>query len=68
MVENKPKATPEETESQELSSFNTLAAAVKGASLPSTKNSKLSSLDKDIGATKKSASTVDLFGLTDEVH
>mmetsp|Transcript_18300 Transcript_18300/g.37449 ORF Transcript_18300/g.37449 Transcript_18300/m.37449 type:complete len:328 (+) Transcript_18300:120-1103(+) len=67
-VENTPESSPEDAESHVLSSFNTLAATVKGANLPSTKNSKLSSLDKNIGTTKKSASTVDLFGLTDEVH
>merc|ERR1719473_845716 len=44
-----------------------LAAAVKGANLPSTKSAKLSSADNIIGATKKSASSVNLFGLSKEV-
>jgi len=44
-----------------------LAAAVKGANLPSTKSTKLSSIDSDVGPTIKSASTVNLFGLSEEV-
>ena len=56
----------EEPVSDEQKTLESLAAAVKGANLPS-KNSKLSSADCDFTATKKSASSVNLFGLTEEV-
>jgi xylose isomerase len=49
---------------QEASALEKLAAAVKGAKLPSTKSS---SSDNDLGNTKKSASSVNLFGLTEDV-
>jgi len=63
-----PKKVPEETpaESQDVAAVKNLAAAVKGANLPSTKTAKLSSLDSGTGA-KKSASSVNLFGLSEEV-
>ena len=57
----------EEPVSDEQKTLESLAAAVKGANLPSTKNAKLSSADCDFTATKKSASSVNLFGLTEEV-
>jgi hypothetical protein len=61
-VESAPKK-----ESQEVAAVKNLAAAVKGASLPSTKSSKLSSASSsDLSAAKKSASQVNLFGLTDQ--
>ena len=49
---------------QEASALEKLAAAVKGAKLPSTKSS---SSDNDLGKTKKSASSVNLFGLSEDV-
>jgi hypothetical protein len=49
---------------QEASALEKLAAAVKGAKLPSTKSS---SSDNDLGITKKSASSVNLFGLSEDV-
>merc|ERR1711902_188562 len=49
--------------SQDMAAVKNLAAAVKGANLPGTKSTKLSSADKDVGTGKKSASTVNLFGL-----
>ena len=49
-----------------MATVMSLAAAVKGASLPSTKSSKLSSSGSDLGGAKKSASQVNLFGLTDQ--
>eukprot|EP01083_Nonionella_stella_P240491 840661_1 len=52
--------------SQDMAAVKNLAAAVKGANLPSTKSTKLSSADVNVGATKKSASTVNLFGLPEE--
>jgi hypothetical protein len=51
--------------SQDMAAVQSLAAAVKGANLPSTKSAKLSSSDHDVDATKKSASTVNLFGLSE---
>jgi hypothetical protein len=65
-VEVEPKkASPEQ---QDLTGdLSKLAAAVKGANLPSTKSVKLSSADSDLGAAKKSASSVNLFGLSEEV-
>merc|ERR1712007_6034 len=54
----KKEASPEEGESLE-----SLAAAVKGANLPSTKSTKLSSADGDFTEKKKSPSSVNLFGL-----
>ena len=48
---------------QEASALEKLAAAVKGANLPSTKSS---SSDNDLGITKKSASSVNLFGLSED--
>jgi len=59
----------EEPVSDEQKTLESLAAAVKGANLPSTstKNAKLSSADCDFTATKKSASSVNLFGLTEVV-
>jgi len=65
-VEVEPKkASPEQ---QGLTGdLSKLAAAVKGANLPSTKSVKLSSTDSDLGAAKKSASSVNLFGLSEEV-
>jgi xylose isomerase len=63
-----PKKASEESpaESQDVAAVKNLAAAVKGANLPNTKSAKLSSLDSVTGA-KKSASTVNLFGLSEEV-
>jgi len=58
----KQAESPEE--SPDVAAVKNLAAAVKGANLPSAKSTKLSSSDQDIGGTKKSASTVNLFGLT----
>lgn len=52
--------------SQDMAAVKNLAAAVKGANLPGTKSTKLSSADKDVGTGKKSASTVNLFGLSEE--
>jgi uncharacterized protein (DUF2236 family) len=67
----KPKkaAVEEETpeSSQDIVAVKNLAAAVKGANLPSTKTTKLSSADSEVGAAKKSASSVNLFGLSEEV-
>jgi hypothetical protein len=60
----KEEETPEA--SQDLAAIKSLAAAVKGANLPSTKTTKLSSADTNVDATKKSASTVNLFGLSEE--
>merc|ERR1712127_776714 len=51
--------------SPDVAAVQNLAAAVKGANLPSTKSTKLSSSDQDIGVGKKSASTVNLFGLSE---
>jgi xylose isomerase len=61
-----PKKVSKPEESQEVAAVKNLAAAVKGANLPSTKSSKLSSTDVDVDG-KKSASTVNLFGLSEEV-
>merc|ERR1712007_71648 len=44
-------------------SLESLAAAVKGANLPSAKSTKLSSADGDFTEKKKSPSSVNLFGL-----
>jgi hypothetical protein len=65
-LEVMPAPAPERKESGDVAAVNNLAKAVKGANLPSTKNSKLSSLDKDVGS-KKSASSVNLFGLSEDV-
>jgi xylose isomerase len=54
-------------ESQDIAAVKNLAAAVKGANLPSTKTVKTSSADMDASAAKKSASSVNLFGLSEEV-
>jgi len=51
--------------SQDMAAVKSLAAAVKGANLPSTKSAKLSSSDHDVDVAKKSASTVNLFGLSE---
>jgi hypothetical protein len=61
------EAKPEES-SSDASSLQALAAAVKGANLPSTKSSKLD-IDNVVNsnAAKKSASSVNLFGLSEEV-
>jgi len=61
------EAKPEES-STDASSLQALAAAVKGANLPSTKSSKLD-MDNVVNsnAAKKSASSVNLFGLSEEV-
>jgi uncharacterized Rossmann fold enzyme len=61
------EAKPEES-STDASSLQALAAAVKGANLPSTKSSKLD-IDNVVNsnAAKKSASSVNLFGLSEEV-
>ncbi|KAL7531606.1 hypothetical protein ACHAXR_005266 [Thalassiosira sp. AJA248-18] len=53
--------------SQDMAVVKSLAAAVKGANLPSTKSTKLSSSDNEVGVQKKSASSVHLFGLSEEV-
>jgi adenosyl cobinamide kinase/adenosyl cobinamide phosphate guanylyltransferase len=58
------KMSPEQDITGDLSK---LAAAVKGANLPSTKSVKLNSMDNDLGPAKKSASNVNLFGLSEEV-
>ena len=58
------KTSPEQDITGDLSK---LAAAVKGANLPSTKSVKLNSMDNDLGPAKKSASNVNLFGLSEEV-
>jgi hypothetical protein len=64
-AEVEPKKTsPEQDITGDLSK---LAAAVKGANLPSTKSVKLNSMDNDLGPAKKSASNVNLFGLSEEV-
>jgi hypothetical protein len=63
-VEVQEKASPEQDIAGDLSR---LAAAVKGANLPSTKSAKLSSPDSPLGVAKKSASNVNLFGLSQEV-
>jgi len=64
-----PKKASEKDESpeasQEMAAVKSLAAAVKGANLPSTKTTKLSSTDSEVGVAKKSASTVNLFGLSE---
>merc|ERR1711957_63005 len=54
-------------ESQDVATVKNLAAAVKGANLPGTKSTKLTSSDQDVGGTKKSVSTVNLFGLSEGV-
>jgi len=54
-------------ESQDVATVKNLAAAVKGANLPGTESAKLASSDQDVGGTKKSASTVNLFGLSEGV-
>lgn len=59
----KNHASPEE--SQDVATVMNLAAAVKGANLPGTKSTKLNSFDQDVGGTKKSSSTVNLFGLSE---
>jgi hypothetical protein len=58
------EAAPEQDITADLSR---LAAAVKGANLPSTKSTKFSSADSSLGVAKKSASNVNLFGLSEEV-
>jgi uncharacterized protein (UPF0261 family) len=63
-VEVEKKASPEQDIVGDLSR---LAAAVKSANLPSTKSAKLSSEDGPVGGAKKSASSVNLFGLSEEV-
>ncbi|KAL7502376.1 hypothetical protein ACHAXN_000682 [Cyclotella atomus] len=65
-VEVEPmKASPEQ---QDLTGdLSKLAAAVKGANLPGIKSAKFSSVDSDLGAAKKSASSVNLFGLSEEI-
>merc|ERR1712130_504449 len=61
-VESPKEEAPEA--SQDVAAVQRLAAAVKGANLPSTKTTKLSSADTDVGgAGKISASDVNLFGL-----
>jgi len=45
--------------------LKSLAAAVKNASLPGSKAIKTSSADAEVGAAKKSASSVNLFGLSE---
>jgi len=60
----KQAGNPEE--SQDVAVVKTLAAAVKGANLFGTESTKSSSSDQDVGKTKKSASTVNLFGLLKE--
>jgi len=65
-VEVSKKQTESPYVSQEMVAVNSLAAAVKGANLPSTKSTKLSSSDHDVGGAKQSASTVNLFGLSEE--
>jgi len=62
-VEVSKKQSESPNVSQEMVAVNNLAAAVKGANLPSTKSTKLSSSDHDVGGAKKSVSTVNLFGL-----
>jgi hypothetical protein len=52
---------------EDAAALKRLAAVVKEANLPSIKSAKLSSLDNNVGFTKKSASTVNLFGLSEEV-
>ncbi|KAL3775538.1 LOW QUALITY PROTEIN: hypothetical protein ACHAW5_001557 [Stephanodiscus triporus] len=52
---------------EEAAALKKLAAVVKGANLPSIKSAKSSSSEYDVGATKKSASSVNLFGLSEEV-
>ena len=52
---------------EDAAALKRLAAVVKGANLPSIKSAKLSSSDNNVGATKRSASTVNLFGLSEEV-
>ena len=52
---------------EDAAALKRLAAVVKGANLPNIKSAKLSSSDSNVGATKKSASTVNLFGLSEEV-
>jgi len=63
-VEKQP-GSPEE--SQDVAAVKNLAAAVKGASLSGTESTKLNSCDQQVGETKKSASTVNLFGLSSGV-
>ncbi len=58
---------PEESPSVDASALQSLAAAVKGANLPSTKSSKLDMDNGPSDAAKKSASSVNLFGLSEEV-
>ena len=60
------ESRPEES-SFDTSSLQALAAAVKGANLPSTKSSKLDIDNAITSAAKKSASSVNLFGLSEEV-
>eukprot|EP00984_Skeletonema_dohrnii_P032555 scaffold26904_cov74-Skeletonema_dohrnii-CCMP3373.AAC.1 len=59
------EAKPEES-STDTSSLQALAARVKGANLPSTKSSKLDMDNVVSNAAKKSASSVNLFGLSEE--
>eukprot|EP00580_Thalassiosira_gravida_P013170 CAMPEP_0201680710 /NCGR_PEP_ID=MMETSP0494-20130426/50739_1 /ASSEMBLY_ACC=CAM_ASM_000839 /TAXON_ID=420259 /ORGANISM="Thalassiosira gravida, Strain GMp14c1" /LENGTH=335 /DNA_ID=CAMNT_0048164437 /DNA_START=64 /DNA_END=1072 /DNA_ORIENTATION=- len=59
------KETESPQASQDMAAVQSLAAAVKGANLPSTKLTKLSSSDHDVSGAKKSASTVNLFGLSE---
>jgi len=59
------KETESPQASQDMAAVQSLAVAVKGANLPSTKSTKLSSSDHDVSGAKKSASTVNLFGLSE---
>jgi len=63
-VEKQP-GSPEE--SQDVAAVKNLAAAVKGANLSGTESTKFNSCDQKVGETKKSASTVNLFGLSSGV-
>jgi hypothetical protein len=58
------EVAPEQGIAEDLSR---LAAAVKGANLPSTKSTKFNAMDNSPGVAKKSASSVNLFGLSEEV-
>jgi hypothetical protein len=62
----KQAGTPET--SQDVAIVKNLAAAVKGANLPGTESIKFNSADQPVGQTKKSASTVNLFGLSEGVY
>jgi len=52
---------------EEAAALKKLAAAVKAANLPSIKSAKLTSLDNNVSVAKRSASSVNLFGLSEEV-